>query len=173
MNRFLKCGIITATITALAGVVFYACNKDNDVVNQKEVNEPRLIGQTQGEYYVLRICYTDKGKNGTECLKVDKKPASECSSPHACRVLPDPDDQPKKVSMQMEVIMADYGELKLYKEFIKEFWETFDYLYKIKELIDSPEVLYEKAPTKEEFYKMEGERKKEEESKKEEKFNKK
>ena len=155
-------------IIGIAGV-FYACNKDNNLVNQKEVSDTHLMGQTQAEkHYRLYLCYTQEGKNGTNCQgPFTSKQDFPCSNPRPCEALPDK-DQPVKVSMQIERIMADYGELKLYKEFIKEFWETFDYLYKIKELIHSPNVLYDMAPTKEEYYKKEEERKKDEESNKNE-----
>ena len=116
-----------------------------------EINEKIWVGEPQ-RYYSLRLCYTSDGKNGTSCQLVSSKQDFPCSNPGPCKPLSDPGDQPKIVLEQMEQIMADYGGLIFYKEFIEEFRLTFDYLYEIRRLMHSSDVLYEMAPTRDEYY---------------------
>ena len=158
---------VTLGIAAIAVIgmgVFYSCTKEeplsaktegiSSVKQQKEMNKPE-----DEKYYILNTCFypnSDGGYvNGTYCdMTISKPPA--CCKPHRCKPLPGEDAGgpclSAEVNEQLNQIATVHGGLLYYKEFISEFRPTFDYLYEIGELTVTPDVLYERVPTKDEYY---------------------
>ena len=99
MKKLFISGVITATIIAVAAVIFYACNKEtkmsgntDECLIQKQVTGYTgecicgggVGGAETTKYYIEKDCTTKDGKPGTICENTLYKPTKSCSSGHPC-----------------------------------------------------------------------------------------
>jgi hypothetical protein len=132
------------------------------------------------KYYELKtcmVCYEGYWTNGYICQNSTYKPMFMCSgSTGGCvpltGVAGGPRDTPCDTKMEIPIKAIDQyfdkdeearnqfdkivssGGFQFYKEFIREYYHVLEYFHKATILIDAPSVLYEKAPTKEEYDKL-------------------
>ena len=149
---FVTLGI--AAIAVIGTGVFSSCKKD--IVEPNIENEHQIVQKAasppppeEKKYYQLKLCKTADGDNGTMCQSVAMEMEFSCKTGYACRKL---ECAPPRVEYQLDRIVNEHGQFLYYKEFISEFRLTFDYLYEVGELTVAPDVLYERAPTKDEYY---------------------